>query len=120
MPIRYINQLGLCFLLCGCATAANVHYASGVTTKFVANPANPNEFRLVSRAGGTSMWSPADLEKGFLAAASHYCAGQSFDHQKSTQTYSYTSSGAFGMVNQHTGYETFGTVACKDAKPQGK
>lgn len=104
----------------GCATAPNVHFANGVTTKSAVNPAIPNEFRLATRAGGTSMWSAADLERGFMVAASHFCSGRSFEHQKSTQTYAYTSSGAFGMVNQHTGYETTGVVTCKGGEPAKK
>jgi hypothetical protein len=104
---------GFSALLFGCATAPNVHFAKGVTTKSSPIPNEPNRIFLVTRAGGTLVWSAADLERGFLIAARHFCGGREFDHQMTTGTYTYGSPGAFGAVYQHIGYQTSGAVTCK-------
>jgi hypothetical protein len=103
-------------LLAGCGSNPTTIVVGNGLASFAVVQTSPDEFELTLSASANSSRTPELLAAAYDQRAKALCGDRAFEHNAANAFESYTSPGAFGSTNRHSGMRRFGRVTCK-SKP---
>ncbi len=97
----------------GCATLGDSLIVGGGHALFEVKQISKDEFELTLWGGGVHSKDPSKLDEPFDARARELCGGRRFLSNVSNAFVGYSSPGAFGVPNRHTGLRRSGLIMCQ-------
>jgi hypothetical protein len=99
--------------LVGCASNPNSIIVGNGFARFEVTEISKDEFQLTLWGAGVHARDPAVLDEPFDARAKQLCGGRRFLSNVGNSFVPYTSPGAFGSTNRHTGLKRSGRITCQ-------